>query len=114
MEEVLAELKYLRRDEPTGTPQLAPFEVQLPQAIDARGHAVPPGASAAAAALGAPQPPPPPQRSVYLDHSASTYHGGSSLLDGSLGMVGEDGSSVMEGAGTCPFGHQHGGAGGAR
>jgi hypothetical protein len=97
MEEVLAELKYLRRDEPLGTPPLAPFDVAAPLAIDARGQAVPPSASKAAA----PQPsgpPPPIERSVYVDHSDSD-----SSFDGSSDG---DGSSAMEGSpAACPFGH---------
>ena len=88
MEEVLAELKYLRRDEPAATPSLAPYELPMAHAVDARGQALPatagtltagPGGAAAlagASASGGGGALPPAERSIYIDHSVSTLHEG--------------------------------------
>ena len=127
-DEVLAELKYLRRDEPAATPPLAPFEPPAPQPIDGNGATLQPGTAAAAATGsaaagggrgggggggGARAQRLPEDRSIYIDHSASTLHEGACegySMDGAGGSPGTPSSSSSGGGGgggsACPFGHR--------
>lgn len=123
-DEVLAELKYLRRDEPPSTPPLTHFEPPAPQPIDATGATLPAGAAGAAGARQAAE-----DRSFYVDHSASTMHdddtdsdggvpsgsssddggggdGDGSSSDGGGGAGGGGGGSGAAAAARCPFAHR--------
>lgn len=127
MDEVLAELKYLRRDEPAATPPLAAYELPFASAVDAHGNALPSSAAGTVTAgtRGGGGGLAPVERSIYIEHSYSTLHEGTfEGCDGASGgsqdseqaagddsgsgdggdSSSEDGGGGIPGSGArCPF-----------